>query len=230
MDNVGAMLVILGGIGIWYFIKKQKDAKKRNISIGLVVVGFLLVGIFGEPSDAEQATPESTVESTLSSSELQAIEESKEAERLAEEEAAAKAKEEEEKEKAEKEAAAKKLLEEIEKQEAAKKDPSAYETGITYDNLARTPDEHIGKKVKFYGKVLQVMETDGDYTQYRLAVNENYDTVAYLEISQDQLSTRILEDDIITVYGESYGNISYDSTMGGKITIPAIIVNMFEFH
>lgn len=104
MDNVGVFLVLIGAVGIWYFIKKQKDAQKRNISIGLVVVGFLLVGIFGEPSDAEQATPESTVESTISSSELQVIEESKEVERLAEEEAAAKAKEEEEKAKADKKA------------------------------------------------------------------------------------------------------------------------------
>ncbi|MEG0349539.1 hypothetical protein [Enterococcus sp.] len=104
MDNVGVFLVLIGAVGIWYFIKKQKDAQKRNISIGLVVVGFLLVGIFGEPSDAEQATPESTVESTISSSELQVIEESKEVERLAEEEAAAKAKEEEEKANADKKA------------------------------------------------------------------------------------------------------------------------------
>lgn len=121
MDNVGVLLFLVGAVGTWYFIKKEKDAQKRNISIGLILLGFLLIGIFGEPSDTEQATPESTVESTLSSSELQAIEESKEAERLAEEEAAAKAKEEEEKKKAEEEAAEadKKAKEEAERIERA---------------------------------------------------------------------------------------------------------------
>ena len=51
-------------------------------------------------------------------------------------------------------------------------------TVITYDNLARTPDDYQGKKVKFYGKVLQVMEGDGEI-QIRLAVNDDYDTVLY---------------------------------------------------
>lgn len=121
MDNVGVLLFLVGAVGTWYFIKKKKDAQKRNISIGLILLGFLLIGVFGEPSDAEQATAESTVESTLSSSELQAIEESKEAERLAEEEAATKAKEKEEKKKAEEEAAEadKKAKEEAERIERA---------------------------------------------------------------------------------------------------------------
>lgn len=121
MDNVGVLLFLVGAIGTWYFIKKKKDTQKRNISIGILVIGISLVGIFSDTSEVEQSTVESTVESTLSSSELQAIEESKEAERLAEEEAATKAKEEEEKKKAEEEAAEadKKAKEEAERIERA---------------------------------------------------------------------------------------------------------------
>lgn len=124
-------------------------------------------------------------------------------------------------------AAAKAQAEADAKEEAEKNDPATYNTGITYDNLARTPDQYMGNKVTFQGKVIQVMEGD-DYTQYRLAVDSNYDTVALIEISSDKLTTRVLENDIITIYGESMGNISYDSTMGGKITIPGIVVNMFN--
>ena len=37
----------------------------------------------------------------------------------------------------------------------AAEEAQGYETGITYDQLARTPDQYKGKKVKFYGKVVQ---------------------------------------------------------------------------
>ena len=98
MDNVGVLLFLVGAVGTWYFIKKKKDTQKRNISIGLILLGFLLVGIFSDTSEVEQSTVESTVESTISSSELQAIEESREAEQLAQEE---EEKRQEEKERAE---------------------------------------------------------------------------------------------------------------------------------
>ena len=106
MDNVGVLLFLVGAVGTWYFIKKKKDTQKRNISIGILVIGISLVGIFSDTSEVEQSTVESTVESTISSSELQAIEESKEAERLAQEEEEKRQEEkrqEEEKEKQEKE-------------------------------------------------------------------------------------------------------------------------------
>lgn len=79
---------------------------------------------------------------------------------------------------------AKKAKKEQQEAEAAAKaaaeaeNAKGYETGITYDQLARTPDDFIGQKVKFSGKVLQVMEGD-DETQIRLAVDSNYDTVLY---------------------------------------------------
>lgn len=230
MASIGVFMVLLGGFLTWYFIKKEKNPKRRNWSIALLVLGFIIVGSTN-PEATEEVTAESTiesavestVESTISSSELKAIEESKEAERLAKEEEEAERKKQEEEE-------AKKLLEELEKQEAALKDPSAYNSGLTFEDLARNPDSHIGEKVTFFGKVIQVIESDEGYTQYRFAVNEDYDTVVYLEISQDLLESRILEDDLLTIYGESYGTISYDSTLGGKITVPAIVVNMFDFN
>ncbi|MGG5313113.1 hypothetical protein [Enterococcus sp. DIV2381] len=113
--------------------------------------------------------------------------------------------------------------------EAEKKDPSTYNTGITYDQLSRNPEEFIGEKVVLSGKIIQVMESD-EYTQYRLAVDSDYDRVALIQISKDQLSTRILEDDLVTIYGESYGLISYDSALSGKITVPSVIVNIFTLN
>ena len=141
--------------------------------------------------------------------ENQALKEKKEAEAAAEAQRQAQA--EEERKKAEAEAAA----------EAAK----GYETGITYDNLARTPDDYNGKKVKFKGKVVQVLEGTLE-TQIRLAVNKDYNKILYCRVPKAKTtSTRILEDDIITIFGVSEGLITYKSTMGGEITIPQVSVD-----
>ena len=42
------------------------------------------------------------------------------------------------------------------------------------------------------------------------------------------VSSRVLEDDIITIYGVSQGLYTYESTMGQKITIPLIKIDKIE--
>lgn len=103
----------------------------------------------------------------------------------------------------------------------AAEEAQGYETGITYDQLARTPDDFKGKKVKFTGKVVQVIEGSGSI-QIRLAVNDNYDTILFGQYDSSIVGSRVLEDDHITIYGTSAGTISYQSTMGGTITIPGV--------
>lgn len=126
--------------------------------------------------------------------------------------------EEEERIRKEKEAEAKK------KEEEEKK---GYNTGITYKQLVRTPDDFIGKKVKFSGKVVQVMDGDKE-TQIRLAVNGSYDTILYCGYDPNILDFRILKDDQITIYGEFMGLYSYQSTGAGVITIPCVLVEKME--
>lgn len=102
-----------------------------------------------------------------------------------------------------------------------------YETGITYDQLSRTPDDFKGKKVKFYGKVVQVIE-GGSTIQIRLAVNDDYDTILLGSYSSSIVSRRVLEDDHITIYGTSKGTISYESTLGATITIPGVSIDKID--
>lgn len=106
---------------------------------------------------------------------------------------------------------------------AAEEERRGYETGTTYDQLARTPDDFLGSKIKFTGKVIQLMD-DGDSIQARLAVNDDYNNILLCDWSSDISTTRILEDDTITIYGLSAGLISYESTLGGNITIPSASV------
>lgn len=130
---------------------------------------------------------------------------------------------------AEKAAAEEKARKEAEQKAAAQakaaEEAKGYETGITFDNLARTPDEYVGKKVKFKGKVIQVIEGTSE-TQLRLAVNGSYDKVIFCRVPKAKTSSsRILEDDYIHIMGVSNGLVSYQSTMGGNITIPDISVD-----
>lgn len=126
-------------------------------------------------------------------------------------------------------AAAKKAEEEKAAAEQKKKEEEAkgYDTGITYDQLARTPDDYLFKKAKFYGKVVQIMEDDEE-TTIRLAVDGNIDTVIYGQYKSDLVSQRVLEDDFITISGISSGLVSYKATIGGKITIPSMSIQKID--
>lgn len=85
--------------------------------------------------------------------------------------------------------------------EAAK---AEYDGNYTYDQLARNPDAYIGKSIKISGKVLQA-DTSGDLCYARIAMNSSYDTVIFVTYDKDLLSYRLLDDDIVTVYGTSLG-------------------------
>ena len=129
-------------------------------------------------------------------------------------------------EKAAQEAAAKAAAEKA-AQDAADKDPNTYQS-LPYDEMARNGDNHKGEKLQINGKVIQVIDTDDGTAQLRVATRDGYDDVYYIEIPASQWKThRLLEDDVITFYGNVYGLLSYDSTMGGKITVPAMTVNMY---
>ena len=103
----------------------------------------------------------------------------------------------------------------------------AYDTGITYDQLARNPNTYKDRKVKFSGKVIQVIEGTG-VTQLRIAVDDNYDTVLLIKYDPAIISNRILENDEITLKGVSQGIYTYVPTMGGNITVPLVQVDSFN--
>jgi len=113
----------------------------------------------------------------------------------------------------------------------AEKEAQGYETGITYEQLARNPDDYVTEKVKLTGKVIQVIEDQSSSEiQMRLAVNGDYDSIIYVGYDKSIVSQRVLDDDNITIYGSSIGTITYQSTMGGDITIPAVYVDRIDFN
>lgn len=102
-----------------------------------------------------------------------------------------------------------------------------YNTGIDYYDLARTPDYYVGQKVIFIGKVIQVLEGDTE-TNLRIAINADYNCVVLAYYSSDLVSSRVLEGDMITIYGISRGLYTYESTLGQDITVPLISVQFIE--
>lgn len=124
-------------------------------------------------------------------------------------------------------AAAEKAAAERAAAEKAAEEARGYETGITYENIARNPNDYIGQKVKFTGTVIQVIENN-NRVAIRLAIDSDYDQVVYGEYEASIVSSRILTDDIVTIYGVSAGTISYQSTMGGQITVPGIVIERID--
>lgn len=143
----------------------------------------------------------------------------------------------EKKEKAEKEAKEKAEAEQKAAQEKAEAEQKAAQEAaeydnsvITFDNLARNPDQFKGQKVKFTGTIIQVIEGWGK-TQYRFAINDDYNEVILLTIDEDMLKNgKILENDNVTIKGISEGTVDYKAVLGNKITIPSITVKQFQIN
>jgi hypothetical protein len=207
-------------------LKRNRKNVLKYYGIGLVL-SFILFGVTSDDTSEKVSTKnEATVkkEKVLTPEEKAAAEkaaaEKAEADRIAAEKAAA------EKAEADRIAAEKAAAEKAAKEEEER---IGYDTGITYDQLARTPDEYVGKKAKFTGKVIQVLEGSGE-TQLRIAVNNDYDKVLFVSYKSDIVTTRILDNDNVTVRGISTGLLTYESTMGGNISIPSMVVAQIDLN
>ncbi|MGI6118710.1 MAG: zinc-ribbon domain-containing protein [Bilifractor sp.] len=105
---------------------------------------------------------------------------------------------------------------------------------ISYEDLARNPDSNEGQKYQFTGQVVQVMDADFGRKIYRVNVTPTsyggYEDTVMVLYSPQEGDTNILEDDIITFYGESEGNTTYTAIFGQEITIPCISAEYIELH
>ena len=102
-------------------------------------------------------------------------------------------------------------------------DVSMFRSDVSYDEIARHPNDYDGELLTFSGEVAQVIESDG-MTELRIAVDGDYDDIIYGIYDNRILDSRLLEDDKIQFYGESCGIISYQSTLGETISIPSMSI------
>ena len=114
--------------------------------------------------------------------------------------------------------------------EKAQEYKSSCTAGYSYTELARDPNTYVGKNAKFTGKVIQVSEGLGS-TVMRVDVTQgkySWDDTLYVTYTPKDGESRILEDDIITIYGEMQPLKTYTTVMGASVSIPAIDAKYIE--
>jgi hypothetical protein len=94
---------------------------------------------------------------------------------------------------------------------------------IPYASLMRNPENYQNSILHFRGKIIQVQEVFGDNYILRIATKNQ----AYLGYFDDDIyvnykGNRLLEDDIVDVWGNFEGLKTYTAILGNQITIPEI--------
>ena len=127
------LYLVLSGVGIWYFVKKAPDIRKRNLMIGLFVISIAVVSlqtpaVTKKISSSQSETKQTTTSTTSAASTTDASSSIEEAKRIEEEKKA--------KEKAEKELQEKgeTLVKQLEESQDASQVKSAKETVNQIEN------------------------------------------------------------------------------------------------
>ena len=107
-----------------------------------------------------------------------------------------------------------------------------------YSEIARYPDMYKGMDGVVRGQVLQVIEY-GNEIDLRVSISQSkyggWDTGKFIYVSCDKSATggiRILEEDIVSVYGKLAGLFTYTTVRDTRVTVPSIdakIVELFSF-
>ncbi|MBR4724139.1 MAG: hypothetical protein IK072_05365 [Clostridia bacterium] len=105
---------------------------------------------------------------------------------------------------------------------------------VQYNDLARNPNNYIGQYGVFTGKVIQVQEA-GRYITLRVDVTKGqygiWDDTVYVDYRRiDNNESRILEDDIITMYGQIKGIKTYETVLGNTISIPHLEAKYIDIN
>lgn len=94
-----------------------------------------------------------------------------------------------------------------------------------YESIARYPERFVDAAILFEGEVVQVVEENDEYI-LRVNVTWNgyyYEDTIWVEYTRkDSDDGRILEGDIVSIYGYGADVVTYESVLGSSITIPAV--------
>lgn len=96
-------------------------------------------------------------------------------------------------------------------------------TKKTYDEIARNPEPYRLQNITFKAKVVQVVEGAGGENMYRVAVDSDSNCMFYVEYTLPSGASRILKNDVVTLTGMYYGIYTYQTTIGGSVSVPALL-------
>lgn len=97
---------------------------------------------------------------------------------------------------------------------------------VKYEDLARNPDNYKGQNLVFKGEVIQCEQSYGTsyYARVNVTLNEYdyYEDTIYVTFELPEGADKILEEDIVKLYGVCQGSETYTSIFGESITIPSL--------
>ncbi len=105
-------------------------------------------------------------------------------------------------------------------------------TAYDYNTIARDPDKYKFTYGKYTGEIIQVVENGKDLT-LRVNITKGryvYTDTIYVLYTQNSGAPRLLEDDIITIYGMNMGTVSYESIFGATITLPCVYAQYIDIN
>jgi len=97
---------------------------------------------------------------------------------------------------------------------------------LSYSALARNTESYVRAIVHYKGKVIQVIES-GSRIVLRVNVTQSeygWDDTVWVNYS----GPRVLEDDIIEVWGRVEGRRTYETVLGANVTIPELTALILE--
>ncbi|MFB9750289.1 hypothetical protein ACFFNY_01775 [Paenibacillus hodogayensis] len=103
---------------------------------------------------------------------------------------------------------------------------------IAYLELTRYPNNHRLKRVTFTGRVVQVIES-GNIVSLLVSVSKDrlvWNDTIYVNYVRTRDEERILENDLITLWGVSKGLYTYDSTLKMVVSIPELDARFITNH
>lgn len=210
-----------------------KKKKKWPWVLGGTVLFFGVIGSMGDsekPVEVSASTSTSSsaaAKPTLTPAELEAKQqrEREAADKAAKDAAAA----------AERRAA---IVAEQEAAAAAKLDPASYERidDRTFAAIARDPESNKGRKIVIYGLVTQADSVTGNSAFRAETAGGQYwnwydfDENSMVRVSDPSIISNVLKDDLVEMYVEVKGAMSYNTTIGGKTTVPEFEANIVTVY
>jgi hypothetical protein len=98
---------------------------------------------------------------------------------------------------------------------------------VSYDDLFRYNERYVDETIYFRGEIIQAIEESGHFDLI-ISTDNWLDTYFDDELLVSYQGQRVLEGDIVDVWGTVKGLYTYTSVLGAPITVPDIIAKHLE--
>ncbi len=101
---------------------------------------------------------------------------------------------------------------------------------VLYNELARNTEDYVGDIIYYRGQVIQVQEVRDRRVVLRVNVTEGSYGIWKDTVWVNYEGPRVLEDDIVHIWGKVKGRRTYIAVLGNQVTIPEIDAVVLEIE